>query len=337
MTPAFMTIATRGSVRSLEASALQPLGAHVILANTYHLWIRPGLPVIQKAGGLHRFMSWPGPILTDSGGFQVFSLAQIRKITDRGVWFRDDQDGTLRLLTPERSLAIQSVLGSDMAMAFDECPPHSSSRAEVVRAVNRTTAWARRCLKTRPRARQLLFGIVQGGVYKDLRINHARELSALSFDGLAIGGLAVGEPVTSMYRTLDWVVPELPETKPRYLMGVGPPEQLVEAVRRGIDMFDCVLPTRNGRHELLYVRTSSSLTSCFYKTLRISQSKYSKDLRPVGPTCDCPTCSTTTRAYLRHLFATQDPLAQRLATQHNIRFYLKLMEEIRGKIRQGKA
>jgi len=335
-TPAFQTIATRGSVRALELSALPELGAEILLANTYHLWLRPGLELIKKAGGLHKFIGWTGPILTDSGGFQVFSLARLRTISDEGVRFQDDVSGQTHLLTPEESMRIQSVLGSDIAMAFDECPASDSPRPVVELAVRRTTAWAERCLKTKRPKGQLLFGIVQGGVFLDLRKSHARELRDLPFDGYAIGGLAVGEPPAVMLKVLKAVVPELPEESIHYLMGVGPPDQIVEAVRRGIDLFDCVIPTRNARHGLLYVWSNKTLTGKFWSTIRIGNSEFGNDLKPIDRTCDCPTCRTTTRAYLKHLFATEDPLAQRLASIHNVRFYQQLMERIRQGIRTGK-
>ncbi|MFH0853091.1 MAG: tRNA guanosine(34) transglycosylase Tgt [bacterium] len=339
-TPAFMPIATRGSVRSLEIDALTALKASIILSNTYHLWIKPGLNLINRAGGLHKFMNWAGPILTDSGGYQVFSLSKFRKITDQGVKFRDNQDGTMRLLTPERAMSIQAILGSDIAMVLDEVPSYNSSRQVIQSAVTRSTAWAKRCLKAKSLPGQLVFSIIQGGTHKDLRINHARELIKLPFDGYAVGGLAMGESTQMqakmIYQALNWVVPELPINKPRYLMGVGPPDQIVQAVSQGIDMFDCVLPTRNARHELLYIWKSGNLNGKFWESLNISKSRYKNDLRPIDQRCDCSTCLSYTRAYLRHLFATQDPLAQRLATIHNLRFYLRLMDEIRQAIKQGK-
>ncbi len=341
-TPAFMTIATRGSVRALEVEALPKLGVPIVLANTYHLWIRPGLDLIKKARGLHRFMHWSKPILTDSGGYQVFSLSGIRTISDEGVSFRDDVDGTLRMLSPEESMRIQGVLKSDIAMAFDECPSYNASRPVIELAVERTTRWAERCLKTKRPKGQLLFGIVQGANVKDLRIQHARTIGAMPFDGYAVGGVAMGERVqmeeSEIHRVLDWVVPELPGESPHYLMGVGPPNQIVDAVKRGVDLFDCVLPTRNARHELLYVWRKKAAVGdrAFWDTLKITRSEYASDLSPIDPTCDCPTCRTTTRAYLRHLFATEDPLAARFATIHNVRFYQRLMEAIRKAIRSGK-
>jgi queuine tRNA-ribosyltransferase len=339
-TPAFMTIATRGSVRALEVATLPSLGAEILLANTYHLWIRPGLDVIRKAKGLHRFMGWDRPILTDSGGYQVFSLSGVRTISNEGVSFRDDMDGTLRTLTPEESMRIQGALGSDIAMAFDECPSYNASRPVIELAVERTTSWARRCLKIRRPKNQLLFGIVQGANLKDIRIQHARTIADLLFDGFAIGGVAMGERVQmeerDIRRVLDWTVPELPEESPHYLMGVGPPNQIVDAVKRGIDMFDCVLPTRNARHELLYIWKGKDLNHSFWDTLKISRSEYTDDVRPIDATCDCPTCRNSSRAYLRHLFATEDPLASRFATIHNVRFYQRLMELIRQSIKTGK-
>jgi queuine tRNA-ribosyltransferase len=336
-----MTIATRGSVRALEVEALPKLGVSIILANTYHLWIRPGLELIKKASGLHGFMNWPRPILTDSGGYQVFSLAGIRTISDEGVSFRDDVDGTLRTLTPEESMRIQGTLKSDIAMAFDECPSYNAARPVIELAVERTTRWAERCLKARRPKDQLLFGIVQGANLKDLRVQHARTIGSMPFDGYAVGGVAMGERVQmekqEINHVLDWVVPELPLESPHYLMGVGPPNQIVDAVKRGIDMFDCVLPTRNARHELLYVWTGKDLTKSFWDTLKITRAEFANDLSPIDKTCDCSTCRSSTRAYLRHLFATDDPLAQRLASIHNVRFYQRLMEMIRAAIRAGKV
>ncbi|USN53227.1 MAG: tRNA guanosine(34) transglycosylase Tgt [Candidatus Nomurabacteria bacterium] len=334
-TPFFMPIATRGSVRALEISSMRGLGAHIILSNTYHLWLRPGLSVIQKAGDLHDFMGWQGPILTDSGGYQVFSLAKHRVLSRRGVRFRDTVDGSKHFLTPERALDIQSRLGTDIAMLLDVCPPFHSSRAEIERSIALTTHWAERSTKVKRTQGQLRFAIVQGAGEKDLRIAHAQTLREMPFDGFAIGGLAVGETAKEMYRVLEWTVPELPQDSAHYLMGVGPPEQIVEAVQQGVDMFDCVVPTRNARHGSLFVWKRDELRGKFYEVLKIANAKYKSDLRPIDTSCDCATCQTTTRAYIRHLFATEDPLAQRLCTIHNVRFYLRLMEKIRAQIRLG--
>jgi queuine tRNA-ribosyltransferase len=344
-TPFFMTIATRGAVKTLTADEVKTLGAQIILSNTYHLWQRPGLPVIKKSGGLHGFMNWSGPILTDSGGYQVFSLAQKRKITEKGVAFVSEIDGTKYFLTPEKAVEIQHVLGSDIMMAFDECAPYPCSHDYAEKSLALTTRWAERCKVQNKKANGsgLLFGIVQGSVYRDLRLKSAKELVALDFDGYAVGGLAVGEPVEEMYEVLDYTVPALPSKKPRYLMGVGKPEQIVEAVKRGIDMFDCVIPTRNARHGLLYkYRRNNKKVKIvgrqdkFYEEIHIKKSQYARDIKPIDEHCDCYTCTHFSRAYLRHLFASNDPLALRLATLHNVRFYLHLMEMIRLEISRGK-
>lgn len=373
-TPFFMLIATRGAVKAVTSADIRSADGQIVLANTYHLWQRPGLPVIKKAGGLHRFMGWDGPILTDSGGYQVFSLAQRRRINEKGVTFVSEIDGTKHLLTPEKAIEIQRVLGSDIMMSFDECAPYPSTRAYAKKSLELTSRWALRGLQYYQKKRirkQLLFGIVQGSVYKDLRLQSVKELMAMDFsakggpapacdaalagrsgwDGYAFGGLAVGEPAPEMYNVLEYTVPVLPADKPRYLMGVGKPEQIVEAVRKGIDMFDCVIPTRNARHGLLYIYSGSvralartrlkrefqptSLSGKFYQELRIKQARYRNDMKPLDPSCSCDTCSTYSRAYIRHLFSYKDPLALRLMTIHNISFYTKLMSVIRAKIRSG--
>ena len=431
-TPVFMPIATKGAVKSLTPDDLKALDANLSLGNTYHLWLRPGIEVIKKAGGLHKFMNWDGSILTDSGGYQVFSLGEkvsarqllsagaglsshsspvsprvLRggtapgfaqsppqprgpvgnvKITDRGVEFRDPYGGKKYFLTPEKSIEIQLVLGSDIIMVLDECPPYPASREQVEKAVARTTAWAMRCKKYFDRkihpippfskegekkiplfgkgrlggiSRPLLFGIIQGGVYKDLRQQNAKELLKIGFDGYAIGGVAVGEPRKYLWQVLSWVLPLLPQDKPRYLMGLGKPEEIVGAVSAGIDMFDCVIPTREARHGRLYkwhtnlslrvpprncgagrsnlVGSPRSLRSLvmtlgkkkFYETLQIKNAKFTKDLKPLDEQCDCYTCQKYTRAYLNHLFRTAESLALRLATIHNLKFYLDLMGLLR--------
>jgi len=372
-TPFFMPIATKASVKTLDSADILNLGAEIILSNTYHLLLRPGMEVMKKAGGLHKFMNWPRAILTDSGGYQIFSLAKQRKITEDGAIFRSHIDGQKFTLTPELALEIQKNLGSDIAMILDVCAPYPCSRDEAEEAVRLTTKWAERSknyeksLGLRPlplkkgekngkRRGQLMFGIVQGGVYKDLRLKSAEELVEMNFDGYAVGGLAVGEPRKKMYKILDYVVPKLPRDVPHYLMGVGQPEEIVEAVRRGIDMFDCVLPTRNARHGLIYVWSSSlrgarkatkqspeiaALTlfarnDNFYKTLHITNEKFKNDFLPLDKKCSCHTCRNYTRAYLRHLFSAGEPLAARLATIHNVHFYLELMRKIRAAIRVGK-
>jgi queuine tRNA-ribosyltransferase len=343
-TPFFMPIATKASVKTLDSNDIVNLGAKIILSNTYHLLLRPGEEVIRAAHGLHKFMNWNGAILTDSGGYQIFSLAKQRKITEDGAIFRSHIDGKKFFLTPETSFRFQKLLGSDIIMVLDVCTPYPCDEDEAERAVKTTTDWARRTKKTAAKIitdRQMVFGIVQGSVYKDLRMRSAKDLSALDFDGYAVGGLAVGEPRKEMYKILDYVVPELPENKPHYLMGVGQPEEIVEAVRRGIDMFDCVLPSRNARHGLLYVSKKKTFDFRpgrvdFYKTLHITNEKFKKDFSPPDKNCSCPTCKNYTRAYLRHLFAAGEPLAMRLATIHNVHFYLQLMRKIRAEIKTGK-
>ncbi len=355
-TPFFMPIATKGAVKNLIPEELSELGAEIVLGNTYHLWLRPGDDLIAKAGDLHEFMNWKKPILTDSGGFQVFSLGARAeknfgksgvKINDEGVEFHDSQDGKKYYLTPEKSIEIQLNLGSDIIMVLDECPPYPASYEEVKKAVERTIAWAARCKKNFEfrisnfefRQRPLLFGIVQGGVYEDLRKKSAEELVKLDLDGYAIGGVAVGEPREKMKEVLDWVLPILPEDKPRYLMGLGKPEEIVFAVNQGIDMFDCVIPTREGRHGRLFLRKSNfqflisnfqtNKEESFYETININNEKYREDFAPVDENCDCYLCRNYSRAYLRHLFATKEPLAMRLASIHNLKFYLDLMNELK--------
>ncbi len=349
--PVFMPIATRGAVKSLTPEELKSLGAKLILGNAYHLWLKPGMEIIKKAGGLHKFMNWPGPILTDSGGFQVFSLGAKSgnggvKITDDWVEFRDPRNGKKYRLTPEKSIEIQLTLGSDIIMVLDECPPYPATKEQVAKAVARTTVWALRCKKYFDKKiksaaalsrRPLLFGIIQGGIYKDLRERSAREILAIGFDGYAIGGVAVGEPRKYLHQTLRQVLPLLPKDKPRYLMGLGKPEEIVAAVKAGIDMFDCVIPTREARHGRLYVYSSAKKNfdsskpakTDFYKTLQITNAKFSRDFKPLDKKCGCYTCQNYSRAYLNHLFQTKEPLALRLASIHNLNFYLQLMDYLR--------
>ncbi|MDD5040559.1 MAG: tRNA guanosine(34) transglycosylase Tgt [Patescibacteria group bacterium] len=335
-TPCFMPIATRGSIKAVAAENVRAAGAEIVLANTYHLWQRPGLPVIRRFRGLHGFMGWHGPILTDSGGYQVFSLAKHRTISERGAAFVSERDGTRYLLTPERAIAIQCALGSDIMMSLDECLPFPTTRRSALASLELTSRWALRGLREfrrhAPRKR-LLFGIVQGATYPDLRRMSAQQIVPMGFDGYALGGLAVGEPMSAMRTIIRSAASLLPDRAPRYLMGVGVPGQIVDAVRQGIDMFDCVLPTRNARHGLLYVWKHHRFSGTFYTTMRIQQSRYSADLKPISDTCNCSTCRTYSRAYVRHLFQTADPLAAQLATIHNIHFYMQLMEAIRGAIR----
>lgn len=339
-TPAFMPIATYGAVKALGPDDLRAAHADIILSNTYHLSLRPGMDVLRRAGGLHTFMGWDGPILTDSGGYQVFSLSRSRTISNRGVAFADDRTRRTHLLTPERAIDIQRDIGSDIMMILDECPAYPASRAQATRAQKRTTAWAARSLKQfrsqRLVRKHMLFGIIQGSTYKDQRIAHARAMTALPFDGFAIGGVAVGEPSTSMDKVVRWTAPELPVAKPRYLMGVGYPDQLVRAVRAGIDMFDCVLPTRNARHGSLFVWKKASLTGTFWQEMSIRAARYRTDMRPIDPSCPCPACSSFSRAYIRHLLLTKEPLGIRLATLHNVTFILTVMERIRSDIRAGR-
>jgi queuine tRNA-ribosyltransferase len=325
-------------VKAIDSADLENLGAEIILSNTYHLFLRPGVGIIRRAGGLHKFMNWGGAILTDSGGYQIFSLAKQRKIKEEGAVFRSHIDGRQFTLAPELALQIQKYFSSDIAMVLDVCTPYPCSRDEAEKAVRLTTEWARRSKGYESRKKkQLVFGIVQGSVYKDLRIQSAKELVDLDFDGYAIGGLAVGEPREKMFQILDYTTPELPIQKPRYLMGVGQPEEIVGAVRRGVDMFDCVLPTRNARHGSIYVFTRQGRLESgkFYKVLHITNEKFKNDFRPIDKNCSCPTCKNYTRAYLRHLFMAEEPLALRLATIHNVHFYLELMRKIRKAIGRG--
>ncbi len=334
-TPFFMPIATKGAVKGLTPRDLSELKVQIILGNTYHLFLKPGLKLLKKFKGLHEFMNWPGPILTDSGGFQVFSLAGIRKLSEQGVEFRSHIDGEKIMLTPEDSIKAQLAFGSDIIMALDECIPYPSDYGYVKDSIALTARWAQRCKRefTKKKNKNLLFGIVQGSLYKDLRKASAQSLVKIGFDGYAIGGLAVGEPEEKKFKVLDFTLPHLPEEKPRYLMGEGTPRGILEAVKRGVDMFDCVIPTRNARHGLLYVNLKlSGLNKVYFDTVKIKNNKYKNDSLPPDPKCDCYTCKNHSRAYLRHLFMMEDYLGQRLATIHNIRFYMRLMEKIRKNI-----
>jgi queuine tRNA-ribosyltransferase len=323
-TPIFMPVGTYGTVKAMTPAELEGLGARIILGNTYHLWLRPGLEVIAAHGGLHKMIGWPGPILTDSGGFQVFSLSALSKLNDEGVVFRSPVDGgTERHLTPEQSMAIQATLGSDIAMAFDHCPPGDAPREKIQEAMARTTRWAERCLAAPRPAGQVRFGIVQGGAHADLRLAHIDQICRLPFEGFALGGFSVGEPVADMYRVLDQVADRLPDDRPRYLMGVGTPEDLVRSIAAGIDMFDCVMPTRNARNGMLFTSEGR---------LVISHSRYRDDLRPIDPACGCECCRHFTRAYLRHLFQCKEILYSRLATLHNLAHYLDLVRGARRAI-----
>jgi len=335
--PFFMPIATKGAVKNLASAELINLGAQIILSNTYHLFLAPGSKLIHKVGGLHRFMDWSGPILTDSGGFQVFSLARIRKIDEKGVTFSDPQSGQKYRLTPESSIKTQADLGVDVAMAFDEVIGYPAAKDKVKAAMERTTRWAARCLKAKNQLskKPLLFGIVQGGIYKNLRQQSARELVAMDFDGYAVGGVAVGEPREKMTKILEWTVPLLPADKPRYLMGLGRPQEIVAAVKQGIDMFDCVIPTREARHGRLYLfksQISNLKSQNFYRTINITNAKYKTDLSPVNQT----NLKHYSKAYLHHLFKTNEPLGMRIATLNNLFFYLDLMRKIREDIGGGR-
>lgn len=335
-TPVFMNVGTAGAIKgAVDAYDLKELGCQMELSNTYHLHVRPGDQVVRQMGGLHRFMRWDGPMLTDSGGFQVFSLADLRKIREEGVYFHSHVDGRKIFMGPEESMRIQSNLGSDIAMAFDECIENPAPRVYVEDSIARTTRWLTRCkaelerLNTLPdtvNPGQLLFGINQGGTYDDLRIRHMHEIAALDLPGYAIGGLAVGESTQTMYHVLDVVLPHAPQDKPRYLMGVGTPSNIIEGVARGVDFFDCVMPTRNARHGHLFTWDG---------ILNIQNAKYQTDDRPIEEGCQCPTCRRFSRAYLRHLLKAGEMLSQRLLVMHNLWFYNHLMERIRAALDAG--
>ena len=325
-TPAFMCVGTQGSVKAIDPRELGELGAQIILGNTYHLNIRPGLDIIRAAGGLHRFINWPGPILTDSGGFQVFSLATIRRIQPHGVEFRSHLDGAPLFLGPKEAMAIQRILGSDIAMAFDDCPPHTSTTRELRAAVERTIRWAQEC-RDQPRAgAQSVFGIVQGGANAGLRQECAKALVALGFDGYAIGGVSVGEPEPEMMRAVEMTEPFLPANQPRYAMGLGTPAQMVELIARGVDLFDCVLPTRVARNGTAFTRRG---------TISIKAGFNRADFRPIEEGCDCFACSNFSRAYLRHLLNVGEILGLRMLSVHNTRLFLKVMADVRAAIVAG--
>ena len=386
-TPFFLPIATKGSVKALASSDIKNLGAEIILSNTYHLYLQPGLKVLKKFGGLHKFMNWNGPILTDSGGYQVFSLGSGKrekkdssfvKIIKDGVKFKSFLDGSEHFFTSEKVQEIQDIIGSDIKMVLDVCSPHPCSKKQAEKDLELTHEWAKRALEYHRDKRyeirdknnknrnskfqirnSLLFGIVQGSVYKNLRLKSAKFLSKLNFDGLALGGLAVGEENKKMYEVLKYTVPELPKNKPRYLMGVGKPENIIAAVKQGIDMFDCVIPTREARHGRLYVfnglssrpakvlrsKISAGMGSHsdvnlnkknFYEVININNSKFKNDIKPIDKNCSCELCQNYSAGYLHHLFKAGEPLALRLATLHNLKFYLNLMENLRKKIVAGK-
>lgn len=337
-TPVFMPVGTMATVKTMSPEELKQMNAQIILSNTYHLWLRPGHDIIKEAGGLHRFMNWDYPILTDSGGYQVFSLSDLRQIKEEGVYFRNHISGEKLFMPPEKAMEIQHALGSDIMMAFDECPPYPAEREYVQTSLERTTRWAERCLaahhgqatESYPNEhdyaqKQALFGIVQGGMYEDLRKQSAQDLTSMDFPGYAIGGLSVGESKNIMNDVLDYTVPWLPTDKPRYLMGVGSPDALIDGAIRGIDMFDCVLPTR-------IARNGTCMTS--EGRLVVRNADYARDFRPLDPECDCYTCQNYSRAYIRHLVKSSETFGFRLTTYHNLYFLVKLMENIRGAIKQ---
>ena len=322
-TPIFMPVGTQASVKTMSPDELKDCGAQIILSNTYHLHVRPGEDLIQRAGGLHRFMNWDRPILTDSGGFQVFSLASLRKVEERGVEFRSHLDGSRMFIGPEESIAIQQALGSDIMMQFDECSPYPCDYDRAKGAMHRTLRWLDRCMKAKTSENQALFGIVQGAFYSDLRIECAKEMARLDLPGFGIGGLSVGEPKEVMYDMLEKMMPYMPENKPRYLMGVGSPDCLIEGVLRGVDMFDCVLATRVARNGTVFTRDGR---------LVVRNAKYAEDFTPLDPDCDCYACRNFTRGYIRHLFKAGEILALRLNSIHNIYFLTHMMTEIREAI-----
>ena len=326
-TPAFMPVGTYGTVKGMKTEEVADTGAEILLGNTFHLMLRPGTEIIEQHGGLHGFMNWDKPILTDSGGFQVFSLGKMRKITEEGVKFSSPVNGEKIMLTPERSMEVQNSLGSDIVMIFDECTPYPATHEESKVSMELSLRWAQRSKDAHQGNKNALFGIVQGGMYEDLREVSVNGLTSIEFDGYAIGGLSVGEPKEDMIRILDHTAPLIPENKPRYLMGVGKPEDLVEGVRRGIDMFDCVMPTRNARNGHLFVTTG---------VIKIRNARHKTDTGPLDPECDCYTCKNYSRAYLHHLDKCNEILGSQLNTLHNLRFYQRVMQGLRSAIEQGK-
>jgi len=325
-TPAFMPVGTYGTVKAMSPLELREIGAQIVLGNTFHLWLRPGLEVIEAHGGLHRFMGWDGPILTDSGGFQVFSLGALRKITEEGVTFQSPVNGDKCFLSPEESMRVQRVLNSDVVMIFDECTPYPADEKTAGESMRLSLRWAARSKAAHGDNPNALFGIVQGGMHEHLRDESLRELERIGFDGYAIGGLSVGEPKEDMSRILRHTAPQLPQGKPRYLMGVGTPEDLVDAVAQGIDMFDCVMPTRNARNGMMFTRLGD---------IKIKNAQYRLDMRPLDEQCGCYTCRNFTRAYLHHLHRIGEILGARLNTIHNLHYYQQLMGEIRAAIEAG--
>jgi len=322
-----MPVGTQGSVKAVSPEDMEEIGIKIILANTYHLYLRPGQRIVEKLGGLHSFMNWSGPILTDSGGFQVYSLSRLRSISEEGVTFQSHIDGSTHFIGPEEAMGIQQALGGDIMMTFDECAPYPAEYEYVLNSVRLTTQWARRCLEKKTNESQALFGIVQGGVYGDLRELSARELVEMNFDGYALGGLSVGEDCKTRQRVIKETMAFLPEDRPVYLMGVGRPEEIFEAVMLGVDMFDCVMPTRNARNGTLFTSRGK---------LVIKNARHMEDDRPIDENCGCYTCSHYSRAYLRHLFMAKELLAYRLNSIHNLYYYSRLMDDIRRAIREGR-
>jgi queuine tRNA-ribosyltransferase len=325
-TPAFMPVGTQASVKTVSSDELRAMRAQIILSNAYHLYLRPGHDVIAQAGGLHAFMNWDGPILTDSGGFQVFSLATLNEVSDEGVRFQSHIDGSRHFFTPELSIEVQRALGSDIAVVLDQCLPHGADRQVAEQAVRRTVHWAKRSALVERAEGQALFGVVQGGTYRDLRLQCVEEIAAIGFDGYAIGGVSVGEPKEQVYEVSTYTARALPHDKPRYLMGVGPPEDVFEAVERGVDVFDCVMPTRNARNGSLFTRHGRT---------NIENKQYERDFGPIDDRCECYTCRHYTSAYVRHLFKAGEILALRLNTLHNLHFMLELCAKIRDSIVRG--
>ncbi|HEX9874303.1 MAG TPA: tRNA guanosine(34) transglycosylase Tgt [Deferrimonas sp.] len=327
-TPIFMPVGTQGTVKAMLPEALKEIGAQIILGNTYHLFLRPGHELIRNLGGLHRFMNWDRPILTDSGGFQVFSLGALRKIDEAGVRFQSHLDGSSHVLSPESSIAVQEALGADIIMAFDECIPYPASREYVAESTARSGRWARRCKVARSQGDgAALFGIVQGGMHPDLRAGSVNDLLEIGFEGYAIGGLSVGEEADLMYEVMENTLPLLPKDRPRYVMGVGTPENLIEGVSRGVDMFDCVMPTRNARNGVLFTS---------FGKVSIKQARYLADPLPVDPDCSCYVCGNYSRAYLRHLYQSNEILSSVLNTHHNLHYYLSLMQGVRDALDGGR-
>jgi queuine tRNA-ribosyltransferase len=327
LTPTFMPVGTQGTVKAVATKELREMKAQVILGNTYHLYLRPGHERVERLGGLHRFMNWNGPILTDSGGFQVFSLAALNRIDDEGVTFQSHIDGSTHRFTPELSMQIQRALGSDIVMAFDQCPPYPATEEQVRAAMRRTVAWAERGLRVELKPHQTRFGIVQGGLYENLRRESAKDLTALPYDGFAIGGLSIGETPELMQKMTYFTAPLLPQDKPRYLMGVGRPEDLVEGVAAGVDIFDCVMPTRNARNGTLFTSEGK---------VNIKNARYQDDAGPLDPECACETCTQYSRAYLRHLFVAGEALSARLNSIHNLTYYVAIMQQMRQAILENR-